>query len=114
MAVSSTLPLPDKDFKSVIHNGKVEKVGIEFFTDACASQALYKLYKKDWKVWLDKIVEFCESGNRKCYAENALNEISDKCNIMALDVKDELCAEIDNPEDLAIVTAKLREIENKK
>lgn len=113
MAVSTTLPLPEKDFKAVVHNGKVEKVGIEFFTDAYAAQALYKLNKKDWKVWLDKIIEFCENGTRKCYAENALNEVSANCNIKALDVKDELCAEIDNPEDLAVVSARVHEIENR-
>ena len=33
MTVSSTLPLPDKDFKAVIRDGQVVKVGIEFFND---------------------------------------------------------------------------------
>lgn len=30
MTVSSTLPLPEKDFKAVIHKNRIEKVGIEF------------------------------------------------------------------------------------
>ena len=34
MIVSSTLPLPEKDFKAVIHKNRIEKVGIEFFEDA--------------------------------------------------------------------------------
>ena len=34
MAVSSTLPLPEKDFKAVIKDGKVQKVGVDFFDDA--------------------------------------------------------------------------------
>ena len=113
MKVSSTIPLPDKDFKAVVHNGTVEKVGVEFFTDAMEAQALYKLKRADWKVWLDKICEFCESDNRKCYAEVALNEVSDKCNICAYDVRDRLCTEIDTPEDLAVVKAKLAEVENR-
>lgn len=113
MTVSSTLPLPEKDFKAVIKDGKIIKVGIEFFNDAMAAQPLYKLNKEDWLVWLESIVQFCESDNRKCYAENAFNEVSDKCNIFPLDVKNLLCAEIDNPEDLAVVSAKVREIENK-
>lgn len=116
MKVSSTITLPEKDFKAVVHNDLVEKVGIEFFTDAMEAQALYKLNKKDWKVWLDKISEFCESGEekkRKCYAENALNEISSDCHIKAFDVKDRLCTEIDTPEDLAVVKAKLAEVENR-
>ena len=105
MAVSSTLPLPEKDFKAVVHNGMVMKVGVEFFNEAMEAQALYKLLKDDWKVWLDKIVEFCENDKRKVYAENALNELDGAANIHALDVENLLCSEIDNPEDLAVVTA---------
>ncbi len=113
MTVSSTLPLPEKDFKAVIKDGMVMKVGIEFFDDAMEAQALYHLKRDDWKVWLDRIVEFCESDRRKVYAENALNELNGAANIHALDVRDLLCSEIDNPEDLAVVTAKLREIESR-
>jgi len=116
MKVSSIITLPEKDFKAVIHNGFVDKVGIEFFTDAMEAQALYKLNRKDWKVWLDKISEFCESGDenkRKCYAEDALNEVAIDCHIKAFDVKDRLCTEIDTPEDLAVVKAKLTEVENR-
>ena len=107
MKVSSTLPLPDKDFKAVIDNGCVKKVGVEFFENAMEAQALYKLNKQEWNIWLDKIVEFCESDKKKCYAEVALNEITDECIIHAYDVRDRLCTEIDTPEDLAVVKAKL-------
>jgi phosphoenolpyruvate phosphomutase len=113
MKVSSTLPLPEKDFKAVVHNGRVEKVGIEFFTDAMEAQALYKLNRCDWKLWLEEIVAFCESDNRNCYAEHALNGISDKCAIYAYDVRNRLCSEIDTSEDLKMVTQKLHEIENR-
>ena len=113
MTVSSTLPLPEKDFKAVISDGLIKKVGIEFFTDALAAQPLYKLNKNDWNIWLSKIIDYCESDVRKCYAENAFNEVSDNCIIHTLDVKDDLCAEIDTPEDLAVVSAKLHEIENR-
>ena len=60
MKVSSTLPLPDKDFKAVVSDGEVKAVGIEFFDSAMEAQALYKLNKEDWMVWLNKIIEFCE------------------------------------------------------
>lgn len=115
MTVSSSLELPEKDFKAVIADGKVQKVGIEFFNNAMAAQPLYKLLKDDWNKWLDGIIAFCESGDeakKKCYAENALNEIADK-NIATLDFTNRLCAEIDNPEDLAVVSAKLKEIESR-
>ncbi len=113
MTVSSTLPLPEKDFKAVVKNGMVMKVGIEFFNEAMEAQALYKMHKEDWKTWLDKIVEFCENNQRKVYAENALNVLDGAANIHALDVGNLLCAEIDNPEDLAVVSAKLKEIESR-
>ncbi len=110
MVVSSTLPLPEKDFKAVIKEGKIEKVGIEFFDNAMAAQPLYKLNREDWKVWLENIIKFCESDNRKCYAENAFNEVSGQCKIYPCDFKDMLCAEIDTPEDLEIVSKKVKEI----
>lgn len=113
MKVSSTISLPEKDFKAVVMDGRVVKVGVEFFTDAMEAQALYKLNRNDWKAWLDKICEFCESDKRNCYAEIAFNQVSDTCVIYALDVQDRLCSEIDTPEDLALVSNKLREIENR-
>lgn len=113
MTVSSTLPLPEKDFKAVLWSGRITKVGIEFFDSAVAAQPLYKLNKEDWRIWLDKIIDFCENGNTKCYAENAFNEISDSCTIMPVDYEDRLCAEIDNPEDLNAVSERIKEIENR-
>lgn len=111
MKVSSTLPLPEKDFKAVINGDRVMKVGVEFFDSATEAQAMYKLNKQEWNMWLDRICEFCETDRRKFYAEVALNEITDNCEIYAYDVKDRLCSEIDTPEDLASVTARLEEIE---
>ena len=110
MKVSSTLPLPEKDFKAVVENGMVKKVGVEFFENAMEAQALYKLNKSEWNTWLDHIISFCESDKTKVYAEVALNEITDRCPIHILDVKDRLCTEIDNPEDLAKVKAALTAI----
>ena len=110
MAVSSTLSLPEKDFKAVIRDSQIEKVGIEFFEDAMAAQPLYKIKKEDWLIWLANIEKFCDADNRKCYAENAFNEVSDQCKIYPCDVKDMLCAEIDTPEDLAVVSKKLAEV----
>ena len=109
MTVSSTVPLPEKDFKAVIHAGRIEKVGVEFFDSALAAQPLYKLLREDWSIWLDEISAFCERGQTNCYAEKAFNEISDKCAVFALDVKDALCAEIDTKEDLEMVSERLKE-----
>lgn len=114
MKVSSTLPLPQKDFKAVVKDGYVKAVGVEFFESAAEAQALYKLNKNDWNIWLDKIVEFCETGRTNCYAEVALNEVAEKCNIEAFDVKDRLCTEIDDAKDLDNVINKLEMISDGK
>lgn len=110
MTVSSTLPLPEKDFKAVINDGRIEKVGIEFFENAMAAQPLYKIKKEDWLVWLASIEKFCDTDNRKVYAENAFNEVSEQCTIYPCDVQDMLCSEIDTPEDLKTVSQKVAEV----
>ncbi len=114
VVVSSTHPLPEKDFKAQIVDGVVQKIGVDVYNDALEAQPLYKLKKDDWKKWLDKIIEFCENDNRTVYAENALNKLNGEANIFALDTKNLLCSEIDNPEDLAVVTEKLKKINNRK
>ena len=113
MAVSTTLPLPEKDFKAVVADGHIAKVGVEFFDHAVAAQPLYKLNAADWAVWQERIAEYCARGEDRCYAEKALCEVADRCRIVPLDVGDRLCAEIDSPEDLRIVSARLREVENR-
>ena len=110
MAVSSTLPLPKKDFKAVIGEDGILEIGIHCFDHALAAQPLYLLKREDWRVWLDEIIRFCENGEVGCYAENAFNEVSGRCRIMPLDVKDLLCAEIDDPSDLERVSGFLRKI----
>lgn len=113
MAVSSTVPIPQKDFKAVVQKGRIQKVGVEFFSEVITAQPLYKILKDDWEVWLNGIIDFCESGNVKCYAENAFNEVSDRCKIYPVDIYNKLCSEIDNPQDLAVVSARLREINSR-
>ena len=113
MTVSSTLPLPEKDFKAVMKDGKVLKVGVQFFEDAAAAQALYHLKMEDWKTWLKEIEAFVAAGKLTVYAEDALNALDGAANITALDVQDLLCAEIDDAQDLAVVSRRLKEVENR-
>lgn len=113
MTVSSTVELPEKDFKAVVLENRIRKVGIEFFDHAVAAQPLYKLKKKDWELWLDEMCAFCEKGVVTCYGENALNQITDACELYPMDVRGALCNEIDTPKDLAAVSARLKELENR-
>ena len=114
MKVSSTLPLPEKDFKAVVREDRVLKVGVGFFEDALEAQALYHLMPGDWDRWLSEMERMCEAGETGCYAEEALNRLEGACGIHPLDAGDRLCAEIDTPEDLRQVSARLAEVENRK
>lgn len=114
MVVSSSVELPEKDFKAVVQEGRIRAVGIEFFNDAVAAQPLYKINREDWNEWLGEIEKYCSEGKVSCYAENAFNGISDKCKIYPLDVEKKLCCEIDTPEDLAVVSSRLKEVKRRK
>ena len=111
MVISTALPLPEKDFKAVVADGLIKKVGIEYFEQAYAAQPLYKLTRRDWGIWLAKICEYCRRGERGCYAENALNEVSGQCGIYSFDVGMRLCREIDTTDDLKEVRELLKETE---
>ena len=113
MTISSTKSLPEKDFKAVINNDRIEKIGIEFFDNAKAAQPLYKIYKKDLDIWLLKIEEYIKDGKTNCYAENAFNDVSNLCHLYPFDVENRLCNEIDNPDDLKNVCNELETIENR-
>ncbi len=111
MIISKTLPLPEKDFKAVIApDDRISKVGIEFFENACAAQPLYKVKQIDWLKWLNRMIDFCNHDNRKCYGENAFNEVSDECHIYGLDIGNDFCMEVDNLDDLAKAKTKIKEL----
>lgn len=107
MTISTLLPLPLKDFKAVVSDATIVKVGVEFFDNAYAAQPLYKLNEHDWKIWLDKIISYCENGQVNFYAEKALNEVTDRCKVFPLDFGKRLCTEVDSPDDLDFVQKQL-------
>ena len=100
MIISTTKEVPEKDFKAVVIDGRIIKVGVDFFQNAYYAEAMYFLKKDDLNIWIEKIIEFCENGNTSVYAENAYNELDGKINMYPLDIKDLICSEIDNKEDL--------------
>lgn len=98
--------LPEKDFKGRIKDGKVMEVSIKIFDEDCfAFQPFYKLEKATASAWVEKVVEFINKGEDKCYAENALNEIFPELNIRAFSYDGYYIDEIDNLDDHARVTA---------
>lgn len=106
--------LPEKDFKGRFRDNKLLEVSVNIFDNDCyAFQPLYKLEKKDLQLWKDKVSEFVENGNVKVYAENALNEITDRVNIVGMSYKDDYIDEIDNVEDYKRVSVEIEEFDNK-
>ena len=109
-AVDASLPLPEKDFKARLQDGRISAIGVDVFGEDCvAFQPAYRFLKKDFRRWMEEIRRFVEAGERKCYAENAFNAVWQEIELYPLDVQGLLCAEIDNMEDHARVTAQFRE-----
>ncbi|MDR2648315.1 MAG: phosphoenolpyruvate mutase [Clostridiales bacterium] len=114
MIVSSTSPLSEKDFKAVISKGKILKVGVEFFEGAVAAQPLYKLAYKDFGLWMSEISDFINKGENNCYAENALNAVSEKMDLYPLECGNLICGEVDTADDLVVISERLRKVSNRK
>ena len=88
-------------FKAKIDNNLVKYIGVDYFgNSAVACQPFYKLLAEDWKIWKNKIHEYCEKGNVDVYAENALNELTNEIQLNPLDIHGDLCSEVDTVEDL--------------
>lgn len=109
MTVSSRQEILQKDFKAVIRDGRIMKVGVEYFDQVLMAQPMYMLRKEDWHIWLDKICEYCQRGETGCYAEKALGEVSERMNLTPLDVGALLCAEVDTPEELEAMSRLMEE-----
>lgn len=112
IVTDSAIPLPEKDFKARLMNGRVKTIGINLFGKDCvAAQPLYYLSAQDWNRWKQEIRLFCQKGNIGVYAEEALNGITDNLELLSLDINGRLCSEIDTIEDLKGMQQKMdREI----
>lgn len=107
--VNHDKPLPQKDFKARIIDGKVVEVGINIFDDNCfAFQPCYKLSKENINKWLDNVCKFIEKGIDGVYAENAFNEISHDIPIEEFSYCDYYIDEVDTKDDLARVSEEIR------
>ena len=110
--VNKQKPLPEKDFKVRVANGRLREVSIHIFDDDCfAFQPLYKLSCASLDAWMQRVSDFIDAGNDGVYAENALNEISDKLNIEMFSYEDHYIDEVDTLEDLKRVSSEIREFD---
>lgn len=112
MAVDSTLPLPEKDFKARLRAGRIVAVGVGLFgADCVACQPAYRWRAEDFGRWLDEIAAFVARGETKVYAENAFNALEGAIPLHPLELGGRLCGEIDTPEDLAQMHIRLAALE---
>jgi phosphoenolpyruvate phosphomutase len=94
-------PLPEKDFKARVQNGRVMEIGVNVFgEDAHACMPVYKLSAADFALWMERIDQYIQREETRCYAEDALNEVSGAIDLAPLYYQDELCMEVDTEEDL--------------
>lgn len=92
----------DKDFKARIENELIKEIGVNLSkADGSLHQLypLYKLVKKDFGKWMERVRKFIKKGKTNCYAEDAYNEISDNITLRPY-YTDRLCLEIDTHNDL--------------
>lgn len=101
--VNKEIKPPKKDFKAVIENNRVIKIGVEFSgKNAFFSAPLYKFSKSDLLLWLDEIDKAIKKGDLGIYAESVFNKISDKIELRPIYFTTEFCIEIDTKKDLEI------------
>jgi len=108
-AVDRKAALPEKDFKARVAGNLVKEVRVDIFDKDCfAFQPFYRLCLEDARAWLAEVVRFVERGETEVYAENALNKITESVQISEFSYADDFVAEIDTPEDLTLVSQKVR------
>ncbi|MBI2135152.1 phosphocholine cytidylyltransferase family protein [Candidatus Woesearchaeota archaeon] len=99
--VNNKIELPEKDFKARINGGTVMEIGVDVFgKDAFFLAPVYRISKKDFRLWMEEISKFIKRKDVTVYAENAFNNISSKLKLYPVYYQDEFCMEIDNFDDL--------------
>ena len=108
--VNKEIPPPEKDFKALIIDEKIIKIGVNVSGSNSAFLApLYKLTKQFFNVWLNQIEKFINKNRVNCYAEDALNEILYKLILKPFYFQNKICKEIDDIKDLELIIKYLKE-----
>ena len=99
--VNNKIKPPEKDFKALVENGMVKKIGVKVFgPNAFFCLPLYKCSRNYFMAWFSAMEEMIKKGGLKCYAEDAFNEFSGKLELRPVYFGDEFGMEIDDFEDL--------------
>lgn len=90
----------DKDFNALVIDGLIKKIGVKVYGEKAGfCLPVYKLLKKDFNLWMEKICEYVGKNHVDCYAEDALNEILDRVKLHPV-YFEEVGMEIDDFGDL--------------
>jgi phosphoenolpyruvate phosphomutase len=101
-------PLPEKDFKAEVVDGRVRRIGVEVAGDnAVFCAPFYKLSPAVFARWMESIEPYVNENNLDGYAEQALNGILADLDLRAVPC-DGFCMEIDTPADLREAEAHYR------
>jgi len=90
-----------KDLNALIEDGLIKKIGVRIASkNAFFCLPIYQVFKNDFALWMEKISEYIRKGKTGSYAEDALNEITDKVKFYPVYFDKEFGMEIDDFEDL--------------
>lgn len=108
--VNKEIKPPKKDFKALIIDEKIIKIGVNISGSNRAFLApLYKLTKQFFNAWLNQIEKFINDNRVNCYAEDALNEILNKLILKPFYFTNQICKEIDDIKDLELIKIVFKE-----
>jgi choline kinase len=94
-----------RDFQAYLEDGRVKQIAVGLESFNCHFLApIYKLSQFSVQGWFRQIVHYVDLGKVHLYAEDALNTLlPEEIDLRPIDIGNELCMEIDTPEDLALL-----------
>ena len=104
--VNRAIPAPEKDFKALVEDGRVARIGIDVSgPTAFFCPPIYRFSEAGFQRWLDRIGDYVRRGRVDCYAEDALNEVLAEGLLLRPVLFEGFCMEIDTAADLEIARA---------
>ncbi len=99
--VNPHVPLPEKDFKAELKEGRIRRIGVDTFGPDCVFLLpIYRLTKDAFAKWYGEMKIFEAEKNLQVYAENALNNLLSELVLKPVALDGEFCMEIDDRADL--------------
>ncbi len=102
-----------KDFKARLENGYITEIGVDVTGSDCVPVfPVYKIKAPSFQLWLKKIIQYVNRGEKSVYAEDALNDILHEVKLFPLGLRGKLCMEVDTEEDLLQARKLFKKVKN--